>query len=304
MEHLDKGEIADDVLIAELKRRFDEKTKALHDLRVLTEKLASVNKKLQDSEQLKTNFLSNIRNEINNPLSSILGLSRQIVDGDIDAASVVPISSLIYKEAFDLDFQLRNIFMAAELEAGDTMPSASRVDMELFTRNIVASFAHKAVEKDLKVTYHCQCSDESGRNLFFVIDAEKLHAVLSNLLANAIEFSPVGATVSIDVKESNKEMTITIVDRGPGIPVAMQKHIYDRFVQLDSGIRKSHRGHGLGLSIVKALVEMLNGSIRLESAADKGTVFIVILPESEGAFDSGVFSEEGNEFIFENDEKF
>ena len=83
--------------------------------RKLTTELNAVNEKLLASEKLKSNFLSNIRNEINNPISSVLELSKNIAQGDMSPDMMQEFASLIFSEAFDLDFQLRNIFISAEL---------------------------------------------------------------------------------------------------------------------------------------------------------------------------------------------
>ncbi|MGD0281591.1 MAG: sensor histidine kinase, partial [Dissulfurispiraceae bacterium] len=105
------SEHSDIELIEEMKKRFEEKNRALHDLRMMTRKLEDVNRKLQESEALKSNFLSNIRNEINNPLTSILVVAAEIaaVQG-AGCEECISMAGIIYKEAFDLDFQLRNIF--------------------------------------------------------------------------------------------------------------------------------------------------------------------------------------------------
>jgi len=106
-------------LLAELAKRFRDTSKALHDMRVMNEKIEKLNIKLAESEKLKSNFLSNIRNEINNPLTAILNMAGQLALPQKDEQSRQLMARMIHDEAFDLDFQLRNIFMAAEIEAGE-----------------------------------------------------------------------------------------------------------------------------------------------------------------------------------------
>ena len=108
--------MSDDELIDEMRQRFDFNRNALSDLRAVTRKLEEMNEKLQESERVKGQFLSNIRNEINNPLSAIMGLAGQLGACRQDPERCAK-TAAIYAEAFDLDFQLQNIFMAAELEA-------------------------------------------------------------------------------------------------------------------------------------------------------------------------------------------
>lgn len=288
--------IDDEKLLDELRKKLEENRIAVADLRAMTRNLEAVNEKLRQSESLKTDFLSNIRNEINNPLTSIMGLIKQIVDKKADADRAREIAGMIYHEAFDLDFQLRNIFAAAELEAGETAPSVALVDVAALVRNLLAAFGHKAAEKKVFLDFQCACPDEDG--MTFKTDPEWLQKVISNLLANAIEFCREGKSVALRVWREGVRLNIAIADEGPGIPEADRKKVFDRFIQLDTGVRKRHKGHGLGLSIAKALVEMLNGSIMLSGNTGNGCVFTVSLAEMETGRPVDVTSGDGNEFIF------
>lgn len=113
----------DEELLEELKKRFENNTRTIEELRNLTEELKQVNKKLEESEALKSHFISNITNEIINPFTSILGLSKTILAvKKEDWKKVISMVSLIHTEAFNLDFQLKNIFVAAKIEAGEIFP--------------------------------------------------------------------------------------------------------------------------------------------------------------------------------------
>ena len=288
--------IDDDMLIAEVRRRFEESRIAIANLRTMTQNLEAVNEKLRQSESLKSDFLSNIRNEIINPLASILGLARQIVDKKADARTAQEMAAAIYHEAFDLDFQMRNIFTAAELEAGDAGLSVANVDVAALIRGLVGAFGHKAAEKRLAVEFDCRgCS---GGALPFKTDPDKLQKVLANLLANAIEFNLEGKRVSIAAWRDGDRLLVSISDEGIGIPEQHRKAVFDRFVQLETGVRKRHHGHGLGLSITKALAELLGGTVSLASEEGKGCVFTVSVTEQEAGRDVDVLSGDGNEFIF------
>ena len=106
---------SDEELIEEIRQRFEFNQNALADLQALTQKLEQMNERLKESEALKSQFLSNIRNEINNPLTSIMGLSRQLITKPDAVENTALVGPMIYMEAFNLDFQLQNIFIAAEL---------------------------------------------------------------------------------------------------------------------------------------------------------------------------------------------
>lgn len=290
--------MSDEELIDELQKRFDEAKRALFDLRIVSDKLEKVNQKLQRSEQMKGNFLSNIRNEIINPLSSIMGLSSEIIDGTIEQASIPNVARMIHAEAFDLDFQLRNIFVAAEIEAGEMVFSPSSADVAALLNDVVDSFSNKVADGKKKVSLRL----EPSGGLLFKTDAEKLQCIASNLLANAIEYSHKGGLIEISARMDGSKLVLSVGDTGIGIEKEKRDEIFDRFRQIEEGIRKSHRGHGLGLSIVKALVDAMDGSICLECHPGAGSVFTVILPEAKGEIPD-IFSEGGNEFIFGGEEE-
>jgi signal transduction histidine kinase len=287
------------MLLDELKKRLEENRIAVADLRAMTQNLEAVNEKLRQSESLKSDFLSNIRNEINNPLMSIMGMAKQIVDRKADAETAHTMADTIYHEAFDLDFQLRNIFSAAEIEAGETTVSVAQVDVATLVRGLIAVFGHKAAEKKLTMEF-----EPGAGPLTFKTDPDKLQKALANLLANAIEFNREGKRVTIRAWREGERLNISIEDEGIGIPAKDRKKVFDRFVQLDAGIRKRHKGHGLGLSITKALIEMLEGTVTLTGAEGKGCVFTVSIAElgTDRAVD--VTSGDGNEFIFEGGTQF
>ena len=291
--------IADEMLLEELKKRLEENRIAVADLRAVTKNLEAVNEKLRQSESLKSDFLSNIRNEINNPLMSIMGMAKQIVDRKADAETARTMAGTIYREAFDLDFQLRNIFAAAEIEAGETTVSLAQVDTAALVRGLIEVFSDKAAEKRLTVEL------ELGEGPFiFKTDPDKLQKVLANLLANAIEFNREGKRVTVRAWRERERLNISIEDEGIGIPEKDRKKVFDRFVQLDTGVRKRHKGHGLGLSITKSLIEMLEGTVSLTGTEGKGCVFTVSIAElgTDRAVD--VTSDDGNEFIFDGGTQF
>lgn len=298
MENLD-----DSMLLAELKRRMEESRIAVANLRTVTKNLEAVNEKLRQSEALKSDFLSNIRNEINNPLSAILGLSRRILDGKVSGEAAREAAGTVYHEAFDLDFQLRNIFAAAELEAGEAQPTAARVDVAALIRSQVKAFAHRAEDKGVTIEMDCRDCDAAGA-LVFTTDPDKLQKIVANLLANAIEYNLEGKRVTIRAWREGTGLLVSIADEGLGISEKDRKRVFDRFTQLDSGVRKRHHGHGLGLSIAKAMAEMLGGTVTLASEQGKGCIFTVNIAAMVTDRPVDVTSADGNEFIFDEGTQF
>jgi signal transduction histidine kinase len=269
------------------------------ELRTLIKTLESMNDKLRESESIKTHFLSNIRNEINNPLSSIMGLSQLIIEGSHLTFDVIQqAATTIYSESFDLDFQLRNIFVAAELEAGDYIPSISYMDAQSLILSIVSSWKHKAERKNITIAHSYQSIYETEKERYFKSDPEKLKLILSNLLSNAIEFSLNGGRVELAAKRDVLNLVLSLRDYGIGFDKEDQKKIFERFRQLDSGLTRKHGGQGLGLSITKDLVELFGGTISVTSYKGQGSIFTVSIPESQTSETIDTFSDDGNVFVF------
>ena len=290
--------VTDDELIEELSNRFAQSRKAFSDLSVVNRKLLDMNELLERSESLKSNFLSNIRNEINNPLNVIMGLAGQLALIGAGNEEITTISSLIGAEANTLDIQLRNIFMAAELEAGEVSPRCSKVHIVSVLRDQVDSFLHTAAKKNVSLV---MALPENGDTGIAVIDVEKYQIIVSNLLANAIEYSLEGGVVEVAFSVGGDgALQLSVQDHGVGIAQEVQRRIFDRFVQVETGTTRSHRGHGLGLSIARALVDLMRGSIGLISSPGEGTKITVTVPPCPILDDEDSFSEAGNLFIFDD----
>ncbi len=286
----------DDELIEEIRQRFEFNRNALSDLRALTRKLEEMNEKLQESERVKSHFLSNIRNEINNPLSAIMGLSGQLAAGRHDPERYARTAGMIYAEAFNLDFQLQNIFVAAELEAGEAVPDLAMVDVPAVIAGCLDKLAQRITEKQLQVRIELQ------DGLAFATDAQKLEVMVINLLANAVEFNPEGGSIEVIAQaRDERELMVSVADTGPGIAAIDREAIFDRFRQLDAGTTKSHRGHGLGLSICWSLAELLGGTLDVDSRPGAGSRFVLTLPRS--AVDLKVRARDANLFIFDQDDE-
>ena len=297
-------QFSDAELIQELKDRLAKKDSALQQLEDTTKELRQVNQKLSESESVKSHFISNITNELINPFTSILGLCKniqQLTKDDWD--KVQSMVKLIYYEAFNLDFQLKNIFTAAEIEAGESKLNNTRIDINSIINNVIESFAEHAERKKVSVRLNSTITTEPGKTYNFISDPQKLQLILANLLDNAIKYSSDTGEVIISVWQDGEKLMISVTDYGTGISEADKQTIYDRFNKGESGVRSSQRGHGLGLSIIKALSDLLGGSITFETQKYRGTTFTMALPEGK-LNSTDEFSANGNDMFFERGEKY
>ena len=251
-----------------------------------------VNEKLVQSEKLKSDFLSNIKNEINNPITSVLGLVNQIIVHPQDIPKIVNNVRLIFNEVHALDFQMKNIFAAAEIEAGKCYPHLSQFNVNELIEDLVRTFEHHTAKRKIKIRKKLNAND------LFVSDREKLEMILRNLLSNAIKFSGDQSEVTVGTVNTPNGLLINIQDHGVGVKAMNLKEIYDRFKQLDSGTTKAFSGHGLGLSIVHSLLEALDATFKIESEEKKGTRFEVMLSSK-----SITHSSTDHDILFDLDDK-
>ncbi len=289
--------LSDEMLLEQIRLRLEENRNALSDLETLNNELKKANSKLIESESLKSNFISNIANEIQNPFASILGLAKNMIDSDTEISEQIKAMIMhIYMEAFYLDFQLKNIFMAARLEAGELLPEICNVDLHSLLFKLADAFKFEARKRNISIDI--KLDDSLPVKGYFKTDPEKLRIVLANLLHNAIKYSFSNGKVEIMATKNNNILSISVRDFGEGISDTNKKIIFDRFARIDSGIHNLNRGHGLGLSVNKAIIELLDGKLSFDSRPGYGSVFSVYLPESEG--DPVGISSSDNEFLFED----
>ena len=296
----------DNELLEEISRRMKSNSKLLKEQKALMEELKTVNKKLHESESLKSHFISNITNEIVNPFSSILGLSKAILSVDKENwKKVFSMVALIYTEAFNLDFQLKNIFAAAKIEAGEIYPEVGSVDVVSLINSVTSTFKIEAKKKKIRFeTLPDEASiikDEKG-SYYFKTDAEKLKLILLNLINNALKYSFEEGVITISYWVEDDQLFVSVQDRGTGISEEHQSIIFDRFKRVDSGITSTNRGHGLGLSINKAILDLLGGNIVLKSQPGEGATFIINIPQAtEDAF---LTATDDNELFFNDKQVF
>lgn len=296
--------LSDRQLLKELRSIISERRSFETELKELSHDYQQVTKKLRESEALKSHFISNISNEIVNPFTSILGLSKSILSVEKhDWKKVVSMVALIHSEAFNLDFQLRNIFVAAKIEAGEIQPNIAKVNIRSLIQTVLDAFTIVARKMGIDISLDFNIEYGFGKNFYFKTDSEKLKLIVSNLINNALKYSYKDSKILINVWVDDDILKLSVKDFGTGISEKNQKIIFERFKRLDSGINSINRGHGLGLSITKALLDVLGGKIEIDSKKGEGSTFTISLPEAKNIVEG--FSGEGNDMFFdEGDEIF
>ncbi|MBN2007758.1 HAMP domain-containing histidine kinase [candidate division KSB1 bacterium] len=289
--------LIDDNLLNELRNRMTSTIDPCEEVERLRSQLEHVNNKLQEAEKVQSHFLSNIRCEINNPLTAIMGhcaYLRGLSEMNLDRVHDVALT--IFNEAFELDFQMQNIIAAAEFEAGDRNLFISRVDIHFVLDMLIETFQPRLLSKQLSLTLQ----NTIPKSRFFSTDANCLHLVMSNILNNAIEYSPEKTKLEVIASVDDQALYLTVHDHGIGIEPSMLHTIFDRFRQLDQGAQRQHKGHGLGLSVCRAALDLLDGRIDVQSQPEQGSTFSIVIPETSTPIEAGDIAPDANTIIFES----
>ncbi len=289
MEELEK--ISDIELLAEIQRRFDEKNKTLGEMEFLNKKLIDLNKRLMEVDSVKSQFLSLIKNEFNNPISSVLNICGHLISGK-KPEKAHELTEMLHMEILRLDFQIKNIIAASEIEAGKTENYYMKVNFETIMDDVRPSFIYLIKDKNLQIDF----KDSTQGDVFS--DAGKIYLILLNLVSNACEYTFENGHIWVEVKNDDTNLYIDVKDDGEGISVENKLLVYNRFTQFSKGTTRAKTGLGLGLSVVKGVVEALGGDVDYDSEEGK-TEFKIFIPlPSEDLISSG--SGGSNDILFED----
>jgi PAS domain S-box-containing protein len=249
--------------------------------------LVSALKKAEESDRLKTAFLTNLSHEIRTPMNGILGFAELLKEPELTGEQQQEYIQIIEKSGARMLNIINDIVNMSKIEVGLTVVDLNEVNVNEILESIYKSFKKVAENKGLKLSIQCELSAEEA---FIQTDAEKLSTILINLLNNAFKFSETGSVEfgynlveTLHATSQTPDVTplhlqFFVKDTGIGIPKDRTEAIFERFVQADVSDSKAYQGAGLGLSITKAYIEMLGGTLWLESEPGRGSVFYFTLP--------------------------
>lgn len=228
---------------------------------------------LQQLEQMRRDFVSNVSHEVQSPLTSISGYAKALKHVDIADSDRSRYLDIIVDESERLSKMSDSLLKLALLEAHQQpMRTVTfRLD-EQIRRVIVASqplWSARGIRFELELPYAIVTADQ-----------DQLSQVWTNLIGNGIKFSPDNGMIVVSVEKGIKDVTVRIADSGIGISPNDQKRMFERFYKADRSHSRKYNGSGLGLAIVKQIVSLHQGEIRVESELGRGTTVIVILPSA------------------------
>jgi signal transduction histidine kinase/CheY-like chemotaxis protein len=231
----------------------------------------------RDAEQanrLKDEFLSTVSHELRTPLNAIFGWAQLLKGGKLDAADVSEGVAVIERNARVQTQIIEDLLDMSRIISGKLRLNIGRVDLAQVVQAAVDSVRPAASAREIQLG-----KSVDPESAIISGDPNRLQQVVWNLLSNAIKFTPKGGRVEVAVKPIDSNMQIIVSDSGEGISPEFLPHIFERFRQADSSASRSHGGLGLGLSIVRHLVEMHGGTVSaLSNGLGHGAQFIVTLP--------------------------
>jgi len=230
--------------------------------------------KAEESDRLKSAFLANVSHEIRTPMNGILGFLELLTEPDLSENQKEMYLDIMNKSGQRLLETINDIIELSKIESGQMNVNIEAVNIYEIIDFQYKFFAPKVFAKGIELQL-VQGNVDGGFNL--LTDKVKLNGILTNLMNNALKYTDegkikIGANIEID------KVVFYVEDTGIGIPSDKQLSIFERFNQVDNRLTRTKEGAGLGLSIVKAYVQLLDGNIWLESELGKGSCFYFSLP--------------------------
>jgi len=234
---------------------------------VLSDRFGQMASRLAEAEALERNFLMSVSHELRTPLTAIRGHVEALREGVVtDEELRVASLAVIAAEAERLERLVGDVLDLAKLDAHRFTVLHEEVDMGRLVDNAYAAFSEEARRRG--IDYHCEVEAEP----VIVSDGDRVLQIISNLLSNAFRWTPDGGRVGLELSATDGTVYVAVADSGPGVPPSQRERIFRPFWSRGGG------GTGLGLAIASELAGALGGRIDLESSADKGSRFELVLP--------------------------
>jgi PAS domain S-box-containing protein len=255
------------VLIAHELSVIIERKKMIHDL-------VAAKEKAEESDRLKSAFLANMSHEIRTPMNGILGFAELLKEPKLSGEEQQMFIDIIKKSGERMLNIINDLINISKIESGQMEVCFSETNINEQLEFLYNFFKLEAKQKNLKLVVNCPVQNSKA---IILTDREKVYAILTNLIKNALKFTKAGS-IEYGYRIAENKLIFYIKDTGIGIPRNKQKSVFERFVQANSGMTSVYEGAGLGLAIAKAYVQMLGGEIWMESEEGKGTCFYFTLP--------------------------
>jgi PAS domain S-box-containing protein len=248
---------------------------SLMELRAAYDRLEAQHDELQSLDRLKSQVLANVSHELRTPLVTIRGYNELMLHGELGSLTDrqrkgLEISS---KSIHRLLALIENLIDFARLEKDRYRLPRERIDLCALVTEVLTEVADSMREKNLSVAI-----DLPSESVTVLGDRSRLKQTFRNLIDNAEKFSETGGKVMVGVETTGRGAEVRVSDTGIGIPETEREKIFDKFYQVDGSSTRQYPGLGIGLAIVREVIELHGGSVAVESEIGKGSVFVVQLP--------------------------
>lgn len=252
-----------------LKQYPKDTAKYHNELAQLSQHVNQMAEDLRRSDEHRSAFIANLSHELKTPIASLVGVSDLLADEKLDESTRKDLTGILRSESLRLSRLCDGIVTLTKMER-DFEPKKKPLQLDEQIRHAVILITEKWKQKEIDLTF-------TSQPVHCVTDQDLSMQVWTNLLDNAVKYSSDNVHLTIDIQEENDTARVTIADNGIGMSEEDQRHIFEQFYQVEH----SHvqEGNGLGLTIVKTIVDQLGGSISVESEIGKGSTFQVILPK-------------------------
>ena len=229
----------------------------------------------KEIDKLKTDLVSMVAHELRSPLTSISGFSELMLDSDITRQQSTEYASIILKESNRLSELINKFLDISRIESGRIQPKMAELNLSDTVLMVVGSNSYLAEKKDIQVEV------SAPENLSAIwADSGMMEQVVLNLFSNAVKYSPEKKRIDLVLHETESEVILQVQDQGYGIPAQSLPRIFEKFYRVtDHEEVRSQTGTGLGLAMVKQIVDLHGGRIEVESEENRGSIFSVCLPK-------------------------
>ena len=258
--------------------QFTERKRAEERLAELLDSERAARGEAERANRLKDEFLATLSHELRTPLNAVIGWARMLRSGRLDQESATHALEVIERNAWAQKQIIEDILDVSRVITGKLRLNLTPVDLVTIVDAALDAVRPAMEAKEIKI----ETFIDSNLRLISG-DPDRLQQVIWNVLSNAAKFTPPGGKVEIAVGQNNTHVEVKVKDSGPGIDPAFLPHVFERFRQADGSTTRTHGGLGLGLAIVRHLVELHGGTIAVENRNDgAGAVFTLRLPLPSG----------------------
>jgi PAS domain S-box-containing protein len=225
----------------------------------------------EEASRLKEEFLATVSHELRTPLNAVVGWSRLLRGGQLDPAAASHAIEIVERNALMQKQIVEDLLDVSRIVTGKLRINTQPIDLLLVVHAAIDAIRPAAEAKEIQIRSHFDAPDVIVR-----ADVERLQQVFWNLLANAVKFTPARGTIDIYLRQEDSLAEVRIEDSGPGVPPEFLPRIFDRFSQADGSITRKYGGLGLGLAIVRHLVELHGGTVSAQNRDEQGGAILTV----------------------------